>query len=172
MKKIGYTILTVIILGVTYGIIKEMNFTPLKKQDFKTLFPNYNGNAKIAYHKDYIGWSQGDYFELFVYRLKDVLVDSAYPKIEDNWEYVSLPDTVEVTKWINCPIDSIIQLKYRNELSWIINKGETDEEKAFENCLNDSNSYYSCIYINELKKYLLLYCTSKRIMYYMRQNGF
>lgn len=38
MKKIGYTILTVIILGVTYGIIKEMNFTPLKKQDFKTLF--------------------------------------------------------------------------------------------------------------------------------------
>lgn len=66
----------------------------------------------------------------------------------------------------------IIQLKYRNELSWIINKGETDEEKAFENCLNDSNSYYSCIYINELEKYLLLYCPSKRIMYYMRQNGF
>lgn len=33
---------------------------------------------------------------LFVYRLKDVLVDSANPKIEDNWEYVSLPDTVEV----------------------------------------------------------------------------
>lgn len=38
MKKIGYTILTVIILGVTYGIIKEMNFTPLKSKILKLFF--------------------------------------------------------------------------------------------------------------------------------------
>lgn len=163
-------LLTGIISIICYGIYNEITYTPLKKKDFEHLFPNHI-SANVIFHKDFIGWSHGDYFELFIYRTIGVKIDSGYPIIDKNWERIILPDTTEAIAWSNCPIDSITRLKYERELTWIINC-EIKEGKALQRELKDGSNYYSYIYVNELQKYFLLYNPSKGILYYIRQNGF
>ncbi len=147
------------------------NFYPFEKKDFECLFPFYNGSAKVIYHKDFIGWSRGDYFEMFVYQLSDIRIDSSYPIVRQDWEYAILHDTTKVTGWINCPIDSTTQSEHDRELTWITDS-EVRERKMLEQDMNDANNYYSSIYVSDLQKYFLLYCPSKNILYYIRQKGF
>ena len=166
----SYLLLVGIISILCYGVYGKMTFTPLKEKDFECLFPNYT-NADVVFYKDFIGWSHGDYFEFFVYRIANVEIDSNYPIIDKNWEHVVLPDTVEIVTWSNCPLDSTTQLKYGNELIWIMDS-KIKEGKMLQGELKDKNNYYSCIYVNGLEKYFLLYNPSKDILYYIRQNGF
>lgn len=175
MRKVGYTLLTVITLLIGYGIIGEITFTPLEKKDFEVLFPNYNNSAKVSFHKDFIGWSHGDYFEMFIYQLDNVLIDSSYPKSGKNWEYTTLPDplipdALIITKWQKCPFDSLMLSKYDFELEMATS--EEVKGEILKQDLIDATNYYSCIYVSELEKYLLLYSPSKKIMYYIRQRGF
>lgn len=170
-KKIGYILLVAVTAFIGYSIFKETTWSPLGKKDFNYLFPNYDDNAIIVYHKDFIGWSHGDYFEMFIYRLNNIHIEPSYPKIKQDWEYTTLPDTTKVIKWLNCPIDSITQAKYNYELAWITDS-EVNERKMLKNDLEDVNNYYSCIYVSGLQKYFLLYSPSKKILYYIRQNGF
>lgn len=108
---------------------------------------------------------------MFIYRLNNIHIEPSYPKIKQDWEYTTLPDTTKVIKWLNCPIDSITQAKYNYELAWITDS-EVNERKMLKNDLEDVNNYYSCIYVSGLQKYFLLYSPSKKILYYIRQNGF
>lgn len=169
-KKIGYILLVGLVSIICYGVYNEIAYTPLKKKDFECLFPNYV-NADVILHKDFIGWSHGDYFELFVYRITNVKIDLNYPIIDRTWEYTILPDATETITWNNCPIDSISESKYERELTWIMNS-KIDEGKMMQYELKDENNYYSCIYVSELQKYFILYNPSKGILYYIRQNGF
>lgn len=170
MKKI-YVLLIVIIAFVGYGIYKEMTFSPLEKKDFELLFPNYNGKKKISYHKDFIGWSRGDLFELYIYKLDNVSINANYPKIGQSWEYITLPDSFITTRWIRCPPDSFIQKHFSYELSWIT-ENNTDNGRMLKQDLKNKSNYYCYIYINGLEKYFMLYNPSKDIMYYIRQRGF
>lgn len=171
MKKIGYALLAIITLIIVYGIIEEIRFTPLTKKDFKNLFPNYDGDIKLSYHKDFIGLSHGDFFDLYMYELNNISIDLEYPKFGKEWEYISLPDSVSTTKWLKCPIDSVIQSKYLNELTWITNNG-TKEGEMLKQEIKDTDNYYCFIYVSELEKYFLLYSSSYNMMYYIRQRGF
>lgn len=169
-KSFFYTLLIGIVSLICYGVYGEITFTPLRKKDFECLFPN-NTNAEVIFHKDFIGWSHGDYFELFIYRITNAIIGPNYPIIDSNWEYAVLPDTVETIAWSNCPIDSITQLKYEFELAWIIDSG-IKEGKVLQSELKNENNYYSCIYVNGLQKYFLLYNPLTSTLYYIRQNGF
>ena len=151
MKKvISYILLGGIISIICYGVYSEIAYTPLKKKDFECLFPNYI-NADIIFHKDFIGWSHGDYFELFVYRITGAEIDLNYPIVDNEWEYVVLPDTVKAITWRNCPIKV----------------GKTLQQE-----LVNENNHYCYIYVSELQKYFLLYNSLEGILYYIRQNGF
>lgn len=169
MKKIGYILLVGIVSIMCYGVYGERAYTPLEKKDFECLSDYVS--ADVIHHKDFIGWSHGDYFELFVYRITNVKIDLSYPIINRTWEHTILPDTTETMTWSNCPMDSIIELKYEHELTWIMNS-KRDEAKTIQCELKDENNYYSFIYVSELQKYFLLYNPSKGVLYYMRQNGF
>lgn len=176
MKKVGYALLMVIIAFVGYGIYSEITFTPLEKKDFKLLFPNYNGSIKVSYHKDFIGWSRGDVFELYIYSFDNVYINPDYPKIGQKWEYTTLPDplmpeSLITTKWLRCPLDSLMQVHYSSELSWITDNS-TNEGETLKQDMKDVTNYYCCIYVSEQEKYLMLYSPSKNIMYYIRQRGF
>lgn len=176
MKKVGYALLMVIIAFVGYGIYDEITFTPLEKKDFELLFPNYNGSIKVSYHKDFIGWSRGDFFELYIYSLDNASINPDYPKIGQNWEHTTLPDplmpnSLITTQWLKCPPDSIIQVYYSRELSWITDNSTKEGEMLKKDLMNVTN-YYCCIYVNGLEKYLMLFSPSKKRMYYIRQRGF
>lgn len=156
---------------ICYVAYNEMIYTPLEKKDFQNLFPNYEEKVDVIFHEDFTGWSHGDFFELFVYRITNMEINSNYPIVGKDWEYISLSDMTEIIKWSNCPVDSITQLKYEYELTWIMNS-EIKERKMLEQDLKDENNYYSYIYVSELQKYFLLYNPLKGILYYIRQNGF
>lgn len=171
MKKIiSYILLGGIISIICYGVYSEIAYTPLKKKDFECLFPNHT-NADIIFHKDFIGWSHGDYFELFVYRIIGAEIDLNYPIVDKEWEYAVLSDITKTATWRSCPIDSVTQLRYENEFTWIINSnikaGKTPQQE-----LEDENNHYCYIYKSELQKYFLLYNSLEGILYYIRQNGF
>ena len=171
MKKvISYILLGGIISIICYGVYSEIAYTPLKKKDFECLFPNYI-NSDIIFHKDFIGWSHGDYFELFVYRITGAEIDLNYPIVDNEWEYVVLPDTVKAITWRNCPMDSITQLRYKSEFTWIISS-KIKVGKTLQQELVNENNHYCYIYVSELQKYFLLYNSLEGILYYIRQNGF
>ncbi len=176
MKKVGYVLLAIIISFVGYGIYKEITFTPLDMKDFELLFPNYKGKIKVSYHKDFIGWSRGDLFELYIYDLDNANINPNYPKNVQSWEHTTLPnplmpESLITTKWLRCPLDSLIQVYYSPELSWI-SDNNTDEGKMLKRALKDVTNYYCCIYVSEQEKYFMLYSPSINKMYYIRQRGF
>lgn len=171
MKKIiSYILLGGIISIICYGVYSEIAYTPLKKKDFECLFPNHT-NADIIFHKDFIGWSHGDYFELFVYRIIGAKIDLNYPIVDKEWEYAVLSDITKTATWRSCPIDSVTQLRYENEFTWIINSN-IKAGKTLQQELEDENNHYCYIYKSELQKYFLLYNSLEGILYYIRQNGF
>ena len=171
MKKIiSYILLGGIISIICYGVYSEIAYTPLKKKDFECLFPNHT-NADIIFHKDFIGWSHGDYFELFVYRIIGAKIDLNYPIVDKEWEYAVLSDITKTATWRSCPIDSVTQLRYENEFTWIINSN-IKAGKTLQQELEDENNHYCHIYKSELQKYFLLYNSLEGILYYIRQNGF
>ncbi|MDO5420799.1 MAG: hypothetical protein Q4F50_12155 [Bacteroides sp.] len=171
MKKIiSYILLGGIISIICYGVYSEIAYTPLKKKDFECLFPNHT-NADIIFHKDFIGWSHGDYFELFVYRIIGAEIDLNYPIVDKEWEYAVLSDITKTATWRSCPIDSVTQLRYENEFTWIINSN-IKVGKTLQQELEDENNHYCYIYKSELQKYFLLYNSLEGILYYIRQNGF
>ncbi len=171
MKKIiSYILLGGIISIICYGVYSEIAYTPLKKKDFECLFPNHT-NADIIFHKDFIGWSHGDYFELFVYRIIGAEIDLNYPIVDKEWEYAVLSDITKTATWRSCPIDSVTQLRYENEFTWIINSN-IKAGKTLQQELEDENNHYCYIYKSELQKYFLLYNSLEGILYYIRQNGF
>lgn len=171
MKKIiSYILLGGIISIICYGVYSEIAYTPLKKKDFECLFPNHT-NADIIFHKDFIGWSHGDYFELFVYRIIGAEIDLNYPIVDKEWEYAVLSDITKTATWRSCPIDSVTQLRYENEFTWIINSN-IKAGKTLQQELEDENNHYCYIYKSELQKYFLLYNSLEGILYYIKQNGF
>lgn len=176
MRKIGYALLIVIIFFIGYGIVGEIIFTPLRKKDIELLFPDYAGKIEVSYHKDFIGWSRGDFFELYIYDLDSVHIESNYPKIGKEWEHAILPDPLIpddliITKWQKCPVDTSILSKYDRELTWITDS-EVRERKMLKQDLKDATNYYCCIYVSGIEKYFLLYNPSNSTMYYLRQKGF
>lgn len=170
MKKVGCILLIVIVAVIGYGIINEITFSPLKKKDLRLLFPDYNGKIRVSYHKDFIGWSRGDFFDLYIYNLDNVCIAPDYPQIGKDWEYVTLPDSLIITKWQRCPIDTFMLSKYDFELYMATTKEAKRE--TLKQDMKDVTNYYCCIYVNGLEKFFLLYSPSKSIMYYIRQRGF
>lgn len=170
MKKMGYMLLVIMVVVIGYGIIEEMVYSPLKKEDMKTLFPDSNISYNFAYSKDYIGWSKGNLFDIYVYELENVFINLDYPKFGKKWEHISLPDTVVTSKWVKCPIDSVILSNYNFELLKIWDSGLEGEN--LKRSLQDTNNYYCYIYVSALEKYFLLYNVSEKKLYYIRQRGF
>lgn len=94
-----------------------------------------------------------------------------YPIVDKEWEYAVLSDITKTATWRSCPIDSVTQLRYENEFTWIINSN-IKAGKTLQQELEDENNHYCYIYKSELQKYFLLYNSLEGILYYIRQNGF
>jgi len=68
-------------------------------------------------------------------------------------------------------MDSITQLRYKSEFTWIISS-KIKVGKTLQQELVNENNHYCYIYVSELQKYFLLYNSLEGILYYIRQNGF
>lgn len=172
MKKILFIALLLISIVVVYLYLQEASFSPLKKKDFQTLFPDYKGGGKKVCSVDFVGLSShGELFEFYLYKTSNVSIDTAYPKFTDEWERKELTNNVVLSKWKTCPIDTGMMELY--EFTLRVNDFEEKEcSSSFNEALSNPKNYYSCVYFNELEEYLLLFSPDKQELYYIRRKGF
>lgn len=161
-------------MSVLGGIIyyNEKTYSPLKATDFQKLFPNYRGNADKIYGKDFIGLSfHNELFELYLYKMmENVSINENYPKFGE-WEKNEIVNKKENSStWKKCPMDIKEKEKFKDVIA-----SEVFEEdmhgKNFRTILNDTNNYYTYVYINELEYYFFLFNKDKEELYYIRKAG-
>ena len=163
-----------LLMGVLGGIIyyNEKTYSPLKATDFQKLFPNYRGNADKIYGKDFIGFNfHNELFELYLYKMmENVSINENYPKFGE-WEKNEIVNRKENSStWKKCPMD----IKEKEKFKDVIDSEVFEEDmhgKNFNTILNDSNNYYTYVYINELEYYFFLFNKDKGELYYIRKKG-
>ena len=96
-----------------YLYIDEKTFTPLKEKEFKMIFFNYRDEAVKVCGVDFLGLNfKGELFDFYLYKMKNSSINMDYPQIKSEWEGRKLDSTVSVSKWRNCPIDSVTTKLY------------------------------------------------------------
>lgn len=173
MRKKYIIIIGLILLLISGGylIFEEITYSPLTEKDFKNLFPNYDGSAKKKCSVDFIGLNlHGDLFDISVYELNSMVVDTRYPNIKNSWNDITLPDEMRISSWQKIPIDSLTYLKCKD----VLNMGNYQKHQCCDSFvleLSNPTNYYSYLYINELEYYFYLYCPNKHRLYYVRKKG-
>lgn len=172
MKYFLFIVLFIISISFVYLYNKETSFSPLKEEEFKTLFLNYSKNAKKLCSIDFLGLNfKSELFEFYSYKTNGIVINTEYPKFAREWEHKEITNNVSVSKWINCPIDTTIFELYEFTLT----ANNLDEKKCsrfFYRELGNPKNYYSYVYFNELENYFLLYSSENEILYYLRRKGF
>ena len=167
-------LLSILLMSVLGGIIyyNEKTYSPLNATDFQKLFPNYRGNADKIYGKDFIGLSfHNELFELYLYKMmENVSINENYPKFEE-WEKNEIVNKKENNStWKKCPMDIKEKEKFKDVIDSEVFK-EDMHGKNFNTILNDTNNYYTYVYINELEYYFFLFNKDKGELYYIRKKG-
>lgn len=152
-------------------IIEELTYSPLTENNFKNLFPNYDNSAKKKCSVDFIGISlHGELFDIFIYELTDMTIDSCYPSIKDSWTNITASDELIISAWQRIPIDSLTFIRCKD----IFDLGNYRGNRccaSFVSELSTPINFYSYLYVNELEYYFCLYCPDKHYMYYVRKKG-
>lgn len=161
MKKKLYILISLVVSILLWLVVDTYSFSPLQDKEFAILFPQRVDNIKRIYYKDFIGWSHhGDFLDYFIYQLDIVRIDYNYPIWDKEWEYVSLPEEIEKTRWLQSPIDSVVYSKFSLEFNEIDKLGTN----SFIGKLKEIGNYYCYLYCNNLEKYFLLYSpTDKKL---------
>ena len=167
-------LLSILLMGILGGIIyyNEKTYSPLKATDFQKLFPNYRGNVDKIYDKDFIGFSfHNELFELYLYKMmENVSINENYPKFEE-WEKNEIINKKENNStWKKCSMDIKEKEKFKDIIDSEVFKQDM-YGKNFDAILNDSNNYYTYVYINELEYYFFLFNKDKEELYYIRKKG-
>ena len=167
-------LLSILLMSVLGGIIyyNEKTYSPLKATDFQKLFPNYRGNVDKIYGKDFIGLSfHNELFELYLYKMmENVSINENYPKFEE-WEKNEIINKKENSStWKKCPMDIKEKEKFKDVIALEVFKQDM-YGKNFNAILNNSNNYYTYVYINELEYYFFLFNKDKGELYYIRKAG-
>ena len=169
MKYLKYTLVVAIISLLLGVIVEELTFSPLQEKDLALLYPNTHVKYHCKYRKDFIGWSRGDLFGLYIYQVDGVVIDSSYPICENEWEHVKFSNSIQITKWRRCPVDTLTFFRYRYIFDWI---SKCKQGRILNNELYNSSNYYCTFYVDEAEKYFILYTPREKQMYYIRQRGF
>ncbi len=172
MKKFLFIVIGILFFLIIFFFITEKTYSPLKNEEFKLLFPNYNGKDRKICSVNFLGLNcKGEFFEVYKYKISNVIVDSTYPMFINKWENRNITTGTEISKWKNCPIDSVT----KNRFIFAFTVKNFDKYRCIDNFyddLIDVNNYYSYIYFNEMEYFFLLYCTDKNLLYYIRLKGF
>jgi len=173
MKKYALTFAIIILLsGVTYIVIKELTYNPLKEKDFRILFPNYDGKAKKKCHLDFIGLSlHGELFDISLYKLNEMTINFQYPNFKNSYENLTMSnDDFFFSKWKKCPVDSLTFFRIKD----ILTIEDFSKKKCFSSFISDlenPKNYYSYLYINELEYYFYLFNSNMNYLYFVRKKG-
>ena len=102
--------------------------------------------------------------------MENVSINENYPKFEE-WEKNEIVNKKENSStWKKCPMDIKEKEKFKDVIA-----SEVFEEdmhgKNFRTILNDTNNYYTYVYINELEYYFFLFNKDKGELYYIRKAG-
>lgn len=172
MKKIILILLLLLGLGAIILYINDSSFNPLKKRDFQKLFDKYNGTAEKICDVDFLGANfKSEWFEVYLYKVGVIPINSNYPDYNGIWEQKEITDEAVTSKWTSCPLDSTTRELYEFTLT-VENFDKKECVKSFNAELNNPENYYSHVYFNELEQYFLLYCPSLGNLYYLRRKGF
>jgi hypothetical protein len=170
MKKALKLLSVVLVLGILYLLYNEFAFNPLDKADFAKIFVGYNGKTKLVCKKDFIGiTTSGDFFELYVYSLDDVMINNNYPQFS-NWENSTITKQTTIGKWRNCPINKDVINLYRFTIG-AQNLNTSDCGISFKNEILNPRNFYSYISISDTEQYFLLYSSATNKLYYIRRKG-
>lgn len=171
MRKIIIAFVIIIICGVCYLFITEITYSPLNPQELKMLFPNDSGSIAKINSKDFIGFNmRGDIYDVYLYKVNSVYIDSTFPRIMNNWENEKISSQSLISTWKNCPIDSIGKELYRFD-DTDINFQTWKYNDLFQKEISNKENYYSYIYLTEQHKYFLFYNPTKKLLYYIRLKG-
>lgn len=171
IKPIILIVSILLLLAGSLAFVQEVTYSPLTEKEFKNLFPNYDSGAKKKYSVDFIGLSlHGELFDMFLYELTDMTIDSCHPNIRDDWTSVSMSDGIAVSSWQRIPMDSSTNIRCKDALDLVKNKDDK-RYTTFITELSNPLNYYSYLYVNELEYYFFLYCFEKHHLYYVRKRG-
>jgi len=172
MKRIMLILFLLLGLGAIVLFVNGSSFSPLKERDFQKLFNKYNGTAKKICAVDFLGVNfKSEWFEVYLYKLDDLPVNSNYPDYNGVWEQKEFTDETITSKWKSFPLDSITRELYEFTLT-VENFNQKECIKSFNEELKNPENYYAQIYFNELEQYFLLYCPDIGNLYYIRRKGF
>lgn len=175
MRKFFYILFTsLFIIGVIL-FIDEISYNPLKKEDFKILFHNYESGFKKQCDIDFLGWnSKGEFFDFYSYKTNTSIKENnfiGYPNFDFKWKNVDASDESVYSRWKKTPIDTISASKLK-ELLFLEDYDKYECSKLFKKQLTEQGNYYSYYYVNELEQYLFLITLEKKQLYYLRKRGF
>jgi hypothetical protein len=169
MKKIGYTLLLLLFIAFALAIglfvYEERNFNPLKSGYLRMLFPDTTAVMTLKYHKDLLGIGS-DFFDFYIYETENTRIDPDYPYFKDKWEFVMIDSTVVMSKWKECPIDSVALSVYEHLILQVIDR----THKLPREALGKKNNYYCYLYSAFSDFYFLLYDSQENLLYYISKK--
>lgn len=169
MKKIVIVTISLFLILGGYIIVDYLTYSPLKEQEFKNLFPNYDYSGKIKKSVDFVGLSlHGELFDVFIYKLSKMDINNGYPS-KNKWTNITTSEEFTISIWQKNPIDSLTFAKCKD----IFELGNQSNRvyASFITELSNPANYYSYLYVNALEYYFFLYCPNKQHLYYVRKRG-
>lgn len=159
----GTISLVAIIIG--FGFF-DLFHSPLKQNDFQSLFPNYAGRGNLVKHVDLVKLSlHGESLDIYKYQLSTPAVISCqYPRFDNAPSGIDF-DSNSVQCWRKCPIN----FEYlKEDIYSIVRQGDRKWLDEITQSLTNPANYYSYAFVDYSTFDFFLYCPSAQLLYYIK----
>ncbi len=158
---------TISLMAIMIGFIFfDLFHSPLKQNDFQTLFPNYVGRGNLVKHVDLVKLSlHGESLDIYKYQLSTPAVISCqYPRFDNAPNEINF-DSDSVQCWRKCPINSEYLKK---DIYSIVRQGNRKWLDEITQSLTNPANYYSYAFADSSTFDFFLYCPSAQLLYYIK----
>lgn len=158
---------TISLMAIMIGFIFfDLFHSPLKQNDFQTLFPNYVGRGNFVKHVDLVKLSlHGESLDIYKYQLSTPAVISCqYPRFDNAPNEINF-DSDSVQCWRKCPINSEYLKK---DIYSIVRQGNRKWLDEITQSLTNPANYYSYAFADSSTFDFFLYCPNTQILYYIK----
>ena len=161
-------IVAMICVLIAGGIIASASYNPLKGSELKSLFKSVKMCRKDK-SEDLIKLSiHGEFFDIFRYKTKDVVLGDGYPEFNGRWDGEDLKAHSVASMWKETPVhkeDS--SLVYSIVGANVIGVTSNLQREISELC--DANGNFYCyIHNGSSNYYLFIFSPRNNYLYYVR----
>ncbi len=168
LSRILVAIVAMICVLITGGIIASACYNPLKESERKSLFKSAKMCRKDK-SENLIKLSiHGETFDIFKYKINDVILGEGYPKFNGRWDGEVLKDNCVTSMWKETPIhkkDS--SLVYPIVEANVVGTTSKLQKEIAALCGSNGN-FYCYIQNGSSNYYLFVYSPKNNYLYYTR----